>query len=177
MGYRSMASGALLLALGLGLGPGPSVAQDPAPDQLVEVYGDWTLRCRTAGAEGDAAAPVCAMEQRLALRGADGRQQTILSLVLSINGDMPRLMAITPLGVDLAEGVAMSVGPLERLLTYRTCRSFGCVIRAELDGETVAGFRSGNEALFVIPLVNGQTVNATVSLAGFSAAFSRLGQF
>lgn len=174
-GSRSV--GALLLAASLMAGALPVAAQEAqAPDQFVEVYGDWTLRCNAAEGAAEGAAPVCAMQQQLSARAADGRQQNILTLVLTLVDDLPSFTAITPLGVDLGAGMGLSVGTLERRLAYRTCRPRGCVVRADLDGDTVAAFRAGDEALFVIPFVNGQTVNAEVSLAGFSAAWARLGQ-
>ncbi|MBF9058162.1 hypothetical protein HKCCSP123_03110 [Rhodobacterales bacterium HKCCSP123] len=172
----SRSAGALLLAASLLVGAPSASAQEQSPDQFVEVYGDWTVRCSAAEGAADGAAPVCAMQQQLSVRTAEGRQQNILNIFLSLVDDLPEFTAITPLGVDLAQGVALSVGTLERSLSYRTCRPRGCFVRADLDGDTVAAFRAGDEALFMIPFVNGQTVNAAVSLAGFSAAWARLSQ-
>ncbi|MEX1364605.1 MAG: invasion associated locus B family protein [Nannocystaceae bacterium] len=172
----SRSAGALLLAASLLVGALPASAQEPSPDQFVEVYGDWTVRCNAAEGAAEGAAPVCVMQQQLSARAADGRQQNILNLVLTLVDDLPTFTAITPLGVDLGAGMGLSVGTLERTLAYRTCRPRGCVVRADLDGDTVAAFRAGDEALFVIPFVNGQTVNASVSLTGFSAAWARLSQ-
>ena len=168
----SRPAGALLLAAALMGGASAAPAQEASPDQFVEVYGDWTVRCTAA----EGAAPACVMQQQLSARGADGRQQNILSLFLSLVDDLPEFTALTPLGVDLGAGVGLSVGTVERRLAYRTCRPRGCVVRADLDVDTVAAFRAGDEALFVIPFVNGQTVNAAVSLTGFSAAWARLSQ-
>lgn len=172
----SIAVGALLLFASMVIGTPPAAAQEPSPDQFVEVYGDWTVRCSAAEGAAAGAAPVCVMQQQLSARAADGRRQNILNIVLTLVDDLPTFTAITPLGVDLGAGMGLSVGTLERRLSYRTCRPRGCVVRADLDGDTVAAFRAGDEALFVIPFVNGQTVNAAVSLTGFSAAWARLNQ-
>ncbi|MBF9058610.1 hypothetical protein HKCCSP123_05385 [Rhodobacterales bacterium HKCCSP123] len=178
--YRTSRIGALGLGLAscLGFAASPGSAQDTGPDALMETYGDWTVRCATDQSLEEPQR-VCFMQQQLAARGNDGQQRSVLTVFLALDQQTgtPLMTAVTPFGVDLAAGVDIAIDETIIELGYETCRPRGCFIREELPDDVIAAMRAGDEATFVIQFVGGQTVNAAVSLAGFSAGWQRLGEF
>ena len=119
------------------------------------------------------------MQQQLTARGDDGQQRNVLSVFLALDRETgtPLMTAVTPFGVDVAAGVDIVMDAMIIEAGYETCRPRGCFIREELPDDVIAAMRAEDDATFVIPFVGGQTVNAGVSLAGFSAGWQRLGEF
>lgn len=148
-------------------------AQDSsgAPDSLVEKYGDWTVECG-GGAEGTK--PLCRMAQQLQRKGS---QKPVLSIFLRAKQEKAEALItlIGPLGISLAEGIAVSVAD-NRLVEadFLTCRPIGCIAQKELGAEAIQAFRAGDQAIVKMAPLNGDAIAITVSLNGFSAAWARL---
>lgn len=178
--HQTSRIGTLALGLVSCLGFATSVgwAQESGPDALMETYGDWTVRCATDQSLEEPQR-VCFMQQQLTARGNDGQQRNVLSVFLALDQETgtPLMTAVTPFGVDVSAGVDIVMDATILEAGYETCRPRGCFIREELAEDVIEAMRAGDEATFVIPFVGGQTVNAAVSLTGFSAGWQRLGEF
>jgi len=150
----------------------PSFAQtaETRPDSLTETYGDWTVTC---GLDEATSTNICRMAQIL----SQGEQQ-ILSVFIRADDTAPDTAIatmITPLGVDLAKGVAVVVDEIPLIeVGYVTCRQGGCIVRASLDGTILQTMQAGVAAKVAIGALDGSTLDVPVSLNGFTAAWQRL---
>ncbi len=147
-------------------------AQAEQPDALVEAYSNWTVRCQTQGQNG---ARACNMRQELVAETPQGQVRNLMNVVITRSDDGAGVITmITPLGVDLRQSVGISVGDLSIETNFLTCRRFGCIIQEDLDESVVSAMRVGDVAALSVALVNGRTIEAALSLAGFTAAWNRL---
>ena len=166
------AVGAALAALTLATGSAP--AQEQAPGEVVATHGAWDVRCAEAGQK------ICVMSQT----GKDGSGNQVLEMQLrKLEGatapdgtPVPAAMQIvTPLGVLLPAGVRIKIdAKQERAAPYQVCTPEGCVIRQPLSADFLAELKAGANATVTVVAVPQQQVTATVSLMGFTKAFSAL---
>lgn len=145
--------------------------QTPAPESTVATHGDWRVAC--AGATGRD----CFMVQ--IARGADGTPLVEVSLV-PLTGDSRAAAgatAIVPLGTALPEGLGMQTDGGERLrYVYDFCAPTGCVANIALTPAQLQALRAGAATRFTLAAAArpDQPVTATLSLAGFTAAYAEL---
>ena len=85
-------------------------------------------------------------------------------------------MAVTPLGILLAKGVAISVqGVKPFAIGVRLCNARGCIVPITFNPALRKAFMTGDKAAFqMVDGSSGKPFSINVSLAGFSAAQKRL---
>lgn len=162
---------AVLAAVCLALTP-PAVAQD-VPDTLREGYRDWVLTC--APADGNAAGPDtsrCEIAQEL--RTAETGQR-VLRMTLVRDGERGAAVTlVTPFGVRVADGVDIDAGA-QTQADFLTCLQGGCVATGLFGDDMLEALSAGQTATITMHAADGETVAFEMSLAGFAAAWRRLG--
>ncbi len=160
----------LLAAVGLALAGSSGFAQEPI--SLSETYGVWAVQCKSATVpEGSEITQNCQVSQEL--READ-TQQRVISAVFTADPDTLRL--ITPLGLQLREGVRLSTenGDLP-VGSFSTClQSVGCIADLAPDIEGMENLQSSETLTILMTSINGQKLQANLSLSGFVDAIIRL---
>ena len=163
---------ALVIAavLFLAVADGHAQDSDMGPDTLRETYGDWTVEC----GEIEGAGRICRMAQILSKEGA---KRPVLSVFIrAAAGEAAAQITFNaPLGISLPQGVSVSVADKKIVEAgFLVCHASGCLARAGLKDEAIQAFKAGNEAVTRLSALNGQEIGISVSLKGFSAAWTRL---
>lgn|GEM_PF-434765 len=144
-----------------------------APQLQRTTLGAWEVACPPAGTN-------CAMAQI----GNDATGTPVLEMVIrkleeplevGENTAIAVLDVITPLGVVLTEGLAVSIdGGAEESAPFQICTEQGCLVREPIDADLIARFKRGNSAVVsVIAAAQGE-VQSTLSLSGFTKAYDSL---
>ncbi|MEG6509836.1 invasion associated locus B family protein [Methyloligella sp. 2.7D] len=148
---------------------GASVTLPGGASSLTETHEDWTVSCQVQNNEKR-----CLFSQTL------GNQQTgqrVLSIELrpQDNGEVQGVI-LAPFGLRLSDGVTLKVDDkaIGDPVPFSTCMEAGCLVPVTLDSSTL-GTVSGGEKMTVNALnsANGQPVELTLSLKGFTAAMNR----
>ncbi|PWR04645.1 invasion associated locus B family protein [Meridianimarinicoccus roseus] len=172
---------AAALAPGLSVaqqGGQPQVAPSRADAQLGQPYNlgtfeDWSVRC--VRAEDERQDP-CEMNQLLT--SADGNPTAEINLFTVGQTEVEAgATVITPLETLLPRGLRMSVdGGEARSYPFQLCTRQGCVAQIGLRPGEVEALKAGSTAVLTIfPAAAPDTpVELTVSLAGFTAAYTML---
>lgn len=176
-----------VFALALGATPllaqeqaaGSEPAQNAAPavaqPRLAATHTDWQILCTTL-AEGQP--ETCEMYQLL----TDEQNSPMgeISLVaLPLGAEFAAGATVTsPLETFLPSGLGFRIGDAEemRVEQFRVCTAIGCFVRMGLSTDEVNALKAGSTATVMIaPYVAiDQTVEMTVSLSGFTAAYNDL---
>lgn len=161
---------------------GPATAQEaaegdsPAQPQayVKETFQDWRMTC--AQVEGGREA--CNMQQLMQDRNGNPVAQVTLA-ALGANA-APAVAAIefaAPLETLLSSGLRLRIddGQQQRY-PFTFCTPQACVVRAALNAQQIAQYKAGAKAdVAITPLAApDQTVDLTLSLSGFTAAFDAL---
>jgi invasion protein IalB len=174
MTRRTPAALALVPVLALALAAPAAAQQGDTPDTLTETYSDWLVRCAAPAADGQRQ---CEMVQEVRERAENGRR--VLSLALQrADGEATQITAIGPFGLRLADGLGLRVDeadPPQLTIPFLTCVSDGCIAVAQLEPELRAVLQDGATLEAVLVAVTGEPVRIGLSLAGFTAAWNRLG--
>lgn len=161
----------------LGLDMGTPVApteQDLLGEPYVlEVSGDWEVRCVRTPLEHDP----CALHQLL--EDEQGNAVATIELVnLPGQGEAAAgATIVTPLETLLTQQITLSVdGGQGRRYPFTFCTQVGCVARVGFTGSDVDAFRRGaNAQLAIVPAsAPDQQVLLGVSLMGISAGYDRI---
>lgn len=153
---------------------GQEVSDEPKPGDayIKEQMGDWALRCVVV-AEGD---DPCQMYQLLSdANGAPIAEFTMFRLPES-NKAAAGATIIVPLETALQRQLSIKVDAQPaKLYPFAFCNPVGCYARIGLTAEDVATYKRGAEAvLTIVPMAApDQTVDVTLSLGGFTAAFDK----
>ncbi|MGB5864625.1 MAG: invasion associated locus B family protein [Sulfitobacter sp.] len=138
-----------------------------------EKIGDWEIRCIKAK-EGE---EPCQMYQLL----DDGQGAPVAEVSLFRLPEGGQAVAgatvIVPLETALPQQLTLAIdGNNARRYPYSFCNPVGCYVRLGLTPNDVASFKRGNDAkLTIVPaLAPDQTVELTMSLTGFTAAFDKV---
>lgn len=165
---------------------GLAIAGDPLPNTaegggepevgqqyLVDVFGDWALRCLKTENEEDP----CQLYQLLL--DADGNAVAEMTIFKLPEGG--RAVAgstiVAPLETLLTENVKLTVdGGQNAVYPFSFCTGAGCVARVGFTDGEVAAFKRGNQATLTIVPAGAPTepVQLAVSLSGFTAGFDAL---
>lgn len=169
----------ILLAFGLCacLAP-PAMAQDEGPSALSETYRDWNVICQSqqaTAADGSAATRrVCEMTQQLSM--SETGQRVIAAGIQRDAEGNGAVTFIAPFGLLLSAGLRIEVAGAEpQGMGFLTCLPDGCVARDALSADTVAALRAGETAVIRMTALSGEDLTPALSLAGFTAAWNRLG--
>jgi len=85
------------------------------------------------------------------------------------------LDVITPLGVVLTEGLAVTIdGGEPESAPFQICTEQGCLVREPIDDSLIKRFKAGNSAEISVIAANQGEVKATLSLSGFTKAYDGL---
>lgn len=156
------------------------------PQLIEQAFDDWVYRCVLPpdGAETDAT-PACELSQSVLIKppSAEGFVQSdelveVLNLTLSRANDKAgnvdwALIVLTPLDVHLAADFALVIGKNEAILArYRNCNHQGCWVVVPINNAALNGLKRASEAVAGFQMVNGQKINISFSLIGFTKAFS-----
>lgn len=176
MTRRSFARAAAAAGFALGLlGAAGAGAQEAAPEggpqaTVVEQHGLWVFECATYGS---AEAEYCTMQQVLTVNDTD---DIALAVTIAYNPQSgePIMLAMTPLGVDLAVGMGIKIDDGPQLgVPYTICQRIGCRAAAPLTAPMLGSLKAGN-TMSVSYSYRGQRVDVPVSLDGFTAAHAAL---
>lgn len=152
--------------------PPAQAAQDP--DVSTERYRDWALTCRTNAESGQRQ---CSMFQRLVVQDTN---QVALNVAIGFlqseeGARVPVAVFTFPLGIFLPAGAELQVDDTEPTqLQIERCFQRGCQSGLALDDKRLAQFRAGSSANVTVMQSREQSIDLTVSLSGFSAAFDAL---
>ena len=162
---------------GVPIASGEAAPQEPQPGQqyLREVFSDWALRCLKVE-EGE---DPCQMYQLLS--DAEGNAVAEIAIVsLPDSGSaVAGATIVAPLETLLTEQITLRVdGGQARRFPFNFCNVGGCVTRIGLTEEDIALFRGGATAtLSMVPAAApDQIVTVTMSLSGFTAAYTAASQ-
>ena len=149
----------------------PAVASEA--DVQRTTVGAWEVACPPQGSN-------CAMAQI----GNDESGTPVLEMVVRKLEEplevgertaIAVLDVITPLGVVLTEGLAVSIdGGREESAPFQICTEQGCLVREPIDDDLVTRFKRGNSAVISVIAANQGEVKATLSLSGFTKAYNDL---
>ncbi|MGS4946642.1 invasion associated locus B family protein [Meridianimarinicoccus sp. RP-17] len=157
----------------------PAAAQEtPAgpdvPDTLRESYRDWVLRC-AAGA-GPGATPPRRCEIAQEVRTAETDQRVLRMALAGNDGAGAAVTLVTPFGVRVADGVGIATAGMDGTrIDFLTCLQGGCVATGTLDAAMLDALQAAETATVTMNSTGGETVTLDLSLAGFAAAWRRLG--
>lgn len=150
----------------------PTAAAAPAAGQQSK-EGAWNVACDTEGKN-------CAMAQI----GNDSNGTPVLEMVIRKLAEplevgertaIAVLDVITPLGVVLTEGLAVTIDKgQQETAPYQICTEQGCLVREPIDNDLVNRFKRGNNASISVVAANQGEVSANISLNGFTKAFGLL---
>jgi invasion protein IalB len=138
---------------------------------LSEGYQDWQVRCISTG-EGAR----CAMAQ---MQLDPKTRKRILTIELRSDEGRTAGALIMPFGLALASGVTLKVDDNGggKPLAFSTCLPTGCVVPLDLDAGMTKNLASGEVLTIVVTAADTQQpLSFAVSLKGFPAAWSRLGE-
>ncbi len=169
----------------LDLGAAPQVDEEQPPPQRATSApassaggkqtqeGAWNVACDAEGTN-------CAMAQI----GNDSSGTPVLEMVIRKLAEplevgertaIAVLDVITPLGVVLTEGLAVTIDNGEQeSAPYQICTEQGCLVREPIDNDLVNRFKRGNNATISVVAANQGEVSAKISLNGFTKAFGSL---
>ncbi|QBY00610.1 invasion associated locus B family protein [Rhodophyticola sp. CCM32] len=146
----------------------------PGSTYIAETHGDWEIRCIRVE-EGQQ--EPCQMYQLL----SDEGDNPVAEFNLFDVPDQEQLIAgatiVTPLDTLLTPQMRMSIdGGQARQYPFSFCQAIGCFVRIGLTENDVSALRSGGSAtISIVPLpAPDQLVDLTLSLTGFTAAFTAL---
>lgn len=143
-------------------------ASGPAASQAPEA---WSSRCTSGARTGE---PDCAVEQRVVLRETG---QMLASVTVRVPPDTrePVMMVRIPLGLFLPAGLSYSVdGSGEEKLELQTCDAQGCYAASTISDDLLQSLKAGEELSLTFQNLQKETISVPVSLAGFTAAFTKI---
>lgn len=145
--------------------------KDGAP--IITRHGDWEVACAQSGSP-------CIMAQI----GNDKNDTPILEMSIrklpqpqSVQGVEVVAVTdiITPLAVVLTAGLAMRIDTAEeQVAPFQICTAQGCLVREPLTQEAVNRFKKGSKAKLTVVSAEQGPVDVSVSLIGFTKAYSAL---
>jgi invasion protein IalB len=110
-----------------------------------------------------------------AIFGKDAGERLMTVLVLKSTDAAPVLRVTVPLGVNLENGLPLSVdGDAPVALVYVLCLKDGCLAQHELGPDLLDRMKKGTIANVTVTPLGGQPVTVPVSLSGFTAALGDL---
>jgi invasion protein IalB len=148
----------------------PKALEQPA-SAVTGRFGDWAFVCSEST---DKAKPApCRLVQKLIDKNS---KKTVFSLTVRYGPRGNLVLGMrTPLGAALAKGVEVLVGgqPIQRA-AFTTCKPGGCQALLILTNDLQQEMRKAAQAGVTVYALNGEAVQATFSLKGFSEGLGAL---
>lgn len=164
---HTMEARTLVLLAGLAAVAAPAAAAEPDKAPTYVATG-WRLECANA-----AKGLECQVGQRVVVKDS-GQLVAMVGVRVPAETRKPLLVAQTPLGILVSQPVVLKVDGANPVnLTVETCRPEGCFANTPLPDAFANAARSGKELNLSFKGVDGQTVNMTLPLEGFAAAYAR----
>jgi len=148
---------------------------EPQSNLKVTKYKDWDVACEKSLVKNcimlqigkdESGNPVMEMRIRKLekVKEAEGKKIVAIAEVL------------TPLGVLLIPGIELQIDEGDIYAApYQTCIQTGCIVQEPLAEETLKVLKAGNKAtISLIDAARQKEVKASISLAGFTKAYSNL---
>ena len=165
----------LLLAAAAAL-PGVAAAQDATlpggATELSERYRDWTVTCHLEQQPNQFAVRRCAVSQQQ----VNGQGQRVLTVELQPGVDGTTGVMVLPFGLELSKGIALAVDDVDvgQSIAFSTCLPAGCLGDVKLNADTLGVLRAGEVLGVQTYATDGQDIDFSISLAGFSSAYDRV---
>ncbi|ASJ72424.1 invasion associated locus B family protein [Granulosicoccus antarcticus] len=150
-----------------------SGARSQASEGQQTKVGAWNVACDGEGKN-------CAMAQI----GNDSKGTPVLEMVIRKLAEplevgertaIAVLDVITPLGVVLPEGLAVTIdNGQQETAPFQVCTEQGCLVREPIDSDLVDRFKGGNGAVISVIAASQGEVSASISLSGFTKAYASL---
>ena len=148
----------------------PTVAQDAGASDNAR---NWSVVCRSAGREETLA---CTLEQQIIVRETGRRlaRLTIKTTKATEAGFASMLLQV-PLGLSIADGLTMQVDQAAPVtIPIQTCDANGCYGGHIVDQALLSALRAGSQLVLSFFDLQKQKIDANFTLAGFTAAYSRI---
>lgn len=141
------------------------------PDDLVERFGEWTLKC------SHLPEPRCELGQR-----TQNPQTRVPLLWVEIARNQTQklgsLTMATPLGVDLASGMRVLVDRDEAMrIKYLGCIALGCLSQPNLTQRFLDQMSQGREIRVTVANADGKPAMLVMPVAGFADGYIRMARF
>lgn len=151
----------------------PAAAQQlpNGASSLNETYGDWVVACQTQGTDLR-----CQMTQTQT-ESTSGQLFMAMEARPAPDGAMAATL-LMPFGLALKQGVTLQLDEAAETMTaeFATCLPTGCLAPVQFDPPMVEALAGAKVLHLTVVAAEGQSVlPITVSLAGFAAAWARLG--
>ncbi|MEM8632875.1 MAG: invasion associated locus B family protein [Pseudomonadota bacterium] len=158
-----------------GLSLGEPVDDTPQPGQTYtdSTQGDWSIRCIKL-AEGT---DPCQMNQRMADETGNSIAEIAMFIVEPGGAAVMGANIVTPLETLLTQQLRVRIDDAEaKAYPFTFCAQSGCVARVGFTAADLNNMQKGTTATVTIVPAQApdRTVNAVLSLNGFTAAYDRL---
>lgn len=149
----------------------PLAAQDTGAEAPVAQGPNWLVNCSN---QFNPEVLACAMSQSVVIVESGARLLT--AVFETTETDDYQMSMVLPFGLDLTQPVTLNIdGESWREVPVTTCDAEACYSRAAIDSGALLALRAG-EALNVVLLnVQGQPVEMTLTLDGFTASLELMG--
>lgn len=177
---KSARFGAMLLALGAATLAAPAAAQQQGAEQPQEVVkekiGDWQIVCQEVNSQ-----ELCFIEQFVVNK--DGEAMVRMRVrklpepqVVGAQTILAEAQFLVPLNMFLPAEMGLRIDENQTLRTpYTRCVTIGCFAQPPLSETLVRQLKEGSKAAVIMATGPGQpSLNASMSLTGFTAAFDKL---
>ncbi len=141
-----------------------------AESGLSEQFEDWTVQCAEANG-----IVVCTMQQDVRPQGQ--AERLMAARVDMLDGNMPRLTLILPLGLDLDVGIELFPGTSQTAIAAvspRVCQRNECYAFVSLAPDVLEAVSERIALRIRMTPFNGQAIEVPLSLRGFSDALQKL---
>ncbi|MEO1328425.1 MAG: invasion associated locus B family protein [Pseudomonadota bacterium] len=168
------------LAIGAASTALPALAQqaggEAANEEVKETIGDWSVVCQTVQEQ-----ELCFLEQ--VVLNNDGEAMVRMRVrklpqpqVVGAQTILAEAQFLVPLNTFLPAEMGLRIDENQTLRTpYTRCVAIGCFAQPPLSETLVRQLKNGAKAAVIMAIAPGQpSLNASMSLNGFTAAFDKL---
>ena len=148
----------------------PAVAQDAGASDNTR---NWNVVCRSAGREETLA---CTMEQQIIVRETGQRLARLtIKTTNATEAGFASLLLQVPLGLSIVDGLTMRVDQAAPVtIPIQTCDANGCYGGHIVDQALLSALRAGSQLVLSFFDLQKQKIDVNFTLAGFTAAYSRI---
>lgn len=138
-----------------------------------DVFTDWTVECKNFPTDEGKEVAICFLAQIAA--SADKTPVVKVELGYQLGSGNPIAQITVPLGVVLASGLGLQIDDGKAIsVPYTTCVPVGCQVAAPVEDDFVLTLKKGNTLKVSFQTINGQSLVASLSLAGITAGLDAL---
>jgi invasion protein IalB len=146
-----------------------------------EKIGSWYFQCETMQVNGKDTNKVCALVQNFAILGKDKKQEVpVMRLQIHKISQKDKKITFlgvrTPLGIDLASGMKMSIGGKDyKAVPFTTCYAepLGCRASFPIVGELEAALKGNKDIKIGYRSLEGQVIASDVKTDGYTTGITK----